>query len=97
MDKLLQALYDCFYSPRPSKDLTQLIEKTHRELIVRLSKEDRKRVLLIIDTKDKITELQSIDSFIRGFQLATQLAMELECYGKAVPVANTCPQFSKPI
>ena len=89
MDKLLQVLYDCFYTPRPSKDLTQLIEEIHRELIERLSKEDRKRVLQIIDTKDKLIELQSIDSFIRGFQLATQLAMELECYGETVPVSHT--------
>ena len=88
MDKLLQALYDCFYTPRPSEELTQLIEETHRELIERLSKDDRKRVLRIIDSKDKLIELQSIDSFIRGFQLAAQLAMELKCYEVDAPFVD---------
>ena len=89
MNKLLQTLYTCFYTPRPDERLTKVVDENHRELIATLSKEDRRKVLKIIDAQDELAVLQSIDSFSRGFQLATQLAAELACYGDQVPVSYT--------
>ena len=93
MDKLLQTIYKCFYTPKLDEELIQVAETNHRELIKRLSKGDRRRVLRIIDAKDALAERQSIDRFICGFQLATQLAIELGCYEKElvefVPLGHT--------
>ena len=82
MDKLLEALYDHFHTPRKDERLNQVVEDNHQELIESLSKEDRKKVLAIIDAQNESAEIQSIDSFIQGFRLATQLCMELLSYGE---------------
>ena len=81
MDKLLEALYDHFHTPRKDERLKQIVEDNHQELIATLSKEDRKKVLAIIDAQNESAEIQSIDSFVQGFRLATQLGMELTSYG----------------
>ena len=81
MDKLLEALCDHFYTPRKDERLKQVVENNHQELIATLSKEDRKKILAIIDAQNESAEIQSIDSFIQGFRLATQLWMELISYG----------------
>ena len=81
MDKLLEVLYDHFHTPRKDERLNQVVEDNHQELIESLSKEDRKKVLAIIDAQNESAEIQSIDSFIQGFRLATQLWMELISYG----------------
>jgi len=56
------------------------IDSSHRTLSAELSKEQRRTLLKIIDSKDSLAEIQSVDSFIRGFQLAAQLAAELRHY-----------------
>ena len=80
MNKLLEALYDHFYTPRKDERLKQVVENNHQELIATLSKEDWKKVLAIIDAQNESAEIQSIDSFVQGFRLATQLWMELISY-----------------
>ena len=80
-NKLLEVLYDHFHTPRKDERLNQVVENNHQELIASLSKEDRKKVLAIIDAQNESAEIQSIDSFIQGFRLATQLWMELISYG----------------
>ena len=79
-NKLLEVLYDHFHTPRKDERLNQVVEDNHQELIESLSKEDRKKVLAIIDAQNESAEIQSIDSFIQGFRLATQLWMELISY-----------------
>lgn len=80
MDKLLHAMYDHFYTPPDETELRQEIEACHQALIKTLSKEERRTVLKIIDSKDQIAETMSIDSFIQGFLLAFELNTELSHY-----------------
>ena len=49
---------------------------------------ERKLVLQIIDSKDRIAEDTSIDSFISGFELAWKLSAELNYYGNERSVSR---------
>ena len=80
MSQLLQAIYDQFYSFQGDVEMIREIDSRHRALSAELSKEQRRTLLKIIDTKDSLAEIQAIDSFIRGFQLAARLAAELQHY-----------------
>ena len=82
MHETLIALYDHFYQPPEMGETKAEIDETHQALVDRLEKPERRLVLKIIDGKDKITEDLSEDSFISGFQLAWQLANELNQYQK---------------
>lgn len=89
MEKLLLALYDCFYVPLEEVELQQEIETCHQTLIKTLSKAERRTLLKIIDNKDQIIETQSIDSFIQGFLLASRLSTELSHYEAGLSVNRT--------
>lgn len=78
--ELLKALYDCFYTPPELTPPKQEVEECHQALIEVLGKPERRLVLQIIDTKDRIAGDMSIDSFISGFELAWQLSAELNHY-----------------
>lgn len=52
----------------------------HKQLIEVLEKPERKLVLRIIDGKDRLADELSLDSFISGFKLALELAIELNRY-----------------
>ena len=80
MNKLLNDLYDCFYTPTELAATKREIEECHRALIEALGKPERRLVLKIIDAKDHISEDTSLDSFIAGFELAWKLAVELNHY-----------------
>ena len=80
MNKLLNDLYDCFYTPPELAATKREIEECHRALIEALGKPERRLVLKIIDAKDHISEDTSLDSFIAGFELAWKLAVELNHY-----------------
>ena len=82
MNKLLKALYDCFYTPLELPAQKQEIEECHQALIEVLEKPERRLVLQIIDAKDRIVEGTSIDSFISGFALAWRISAELNQYEK---------------
>lgn len=88
MDKLLKDLYDCFYIPPEHSAQKQEIEECHQTLIEVLGKPERRLVLQIIDTKDRIVEDTSIDSFISGFALAWRLSAELNQYEKERSVSR---------
>lgn len=76
LGEVFRALYQNFYTPLET-DHHQRTEQIHYELIHRLEKTDRIRVLEIIDLKDAYAELLSIDSFIAGFRLAWNITNEL--------------------
>ena len=59
------------------EETEQEIDDCHRQLIERLEKPERKLVLRIIDAQNMIAEERSVDSFLCGFQLAWELAYEL--------------------
>ena len=82
MKTLLKDMYDCFYTPPEFSEQKQEVEECHQTLIQVLEKPERRLVLQIIDTKDRIVEDTSIDSFISGFELAWRLSMELNQYEK---------------
>ena len=77
MHDTLKRLYDRFYTPVPMEEAEQEIETCHRQLIERLEKPERKLVLRIIDAQNLSAEQRSVDSFLCGFQLAWELAYEL--------------------
>lgn len=79
-NKLLNDLYDHFYTPPELPAQKQEIEECHRVLITTLDKPERRLVLRIIDAKDRMVEDTSVDSFISGFELAWKLCMELNNY-----------------
>ena len=77
MNETLKLLYDRFYTPLPMVGSEQEVETCHRQLIERLDKPERKLVLRIMDAQGLIAEERSVDSFLCGFQLAWELAYEL--------------------
>lgn len=77
MNKTLRLLYDRFYTPLPMVESEEKVENCHRQLIERLDKPERKLVLRIIDAQNLMIEQRSVDSFLCGFQLAWELACEL--------------------
>lgn len=77
MNDTLNQLYNRFYSPLPMEEPEKEIEDCHRQLIERLEKPERKLVLRIMDAQGLIAEERSMDCFFCGFQLAWELACEL--------------------
>ncbi len=86
-NKLLNDLYDCFYTPPARSSEHQEVEECHQALIKALEKPERRLVLRIIDAKDHIIADTSIDSFISGFRLAWKLFTELNHYENERPVS----------
>ena len=72
MNNALKKFYYRFYTPLPMAESEQEIE-----LIERLEKPERKLVLRIMDAQNLIAEERSMHSFLCGFQLAWELAYEL--------------------
>lgn len=77
MNNALKKFYYRFYTPLPMTESEQEIEDCHQQLIERLEKPERKLVLRIMDAQNLITEERSMDSFLCAFQLAWELAYEL--------------------
>ena len=80
MTELLKTLYWNLYTPYVNEEAEQELDDCHKQLIDVLGKPERKRVLQIIDGKDRLADEIGLDSFIFGFKLATQLAHELKKY-----------------
>ncbi len=86
-NKLLNALYDCFYTPPVLTRERQEVEECHQALIKAVVKPERRLILRIIDAKDHIIADTSIDSFISGSRLAWRLSEELDHYKNEHPVS----------
>ena len=80
MDDILKALYNSFYTAPEHRELIEAVEANRSLLREKLSHEDRKLVLRIIDDMGLIIQEQSFDSFVCGFKLAWRLANELNNY-----------------
>ena len=80
MENLLRTLYWNLYTPHENQETEQELDDCHKQLIDVLGKPERKLVLRIIDGKDRLADAIGLDSFIFGFNLATQLAYELKKY-----------------
>ncbi len=80
MPTKLDDLYHNFYKSQQFTELKTSIEENHKILIDKLSKEDRKTVLRIIDALEMICNYQTKASFIQGFKLGFELTTELQQY-----------------
>lgn len=80
MDDLLEKLYQHFYTQPVDEPLKQRIEANHQRLIQKLSKDEAILLMHVMDDKDLLTTEVSMDSFIRGFQLAQSLFHQLNEY-----------------
>lgn len=75
---MLKLLFRNHFQPDSHEDLQLEIEENHKILIQHLSKEDKKRVLTIIDHSSYIASLQAEESFVSGFRAGMELAFELK-------------------
>lgn len=99
MPKRLDDLYHSFFKQQDFNKLKLSVEENHRILIDRLSKEDRKTVLRIMDALEMICNYQTKASFIQGFKLGVQLTSELQNYnGHSLEKSklDDCGQFFMP-
>ena len=97
MPKRLDDLYHSFFKQQDFNELKLSVEENHKLLIDRLSKEDRKTVLRIMDALSMIRHYQSKASFIQGFGLGMELATELKKIDHSLEeFLNDCGQFFMP-
>lgn len=97
MPKRLDDLYHSFFKQQDFNELKLSVEENHKLLIDRLSKEDRKTVLRIMDALSMICNYQSKASFIQGFGFGMELATELKNYDHSLEeILNDCGQFFMP-
>ena len=73
----MQALQDKFFQAPEFPELEQQMDQIHRELSQQMDKENRKKLLFLLDSADELQGRISLASFVAGFRLATGLAMEL--------------------
>nr|WP_325179032.1 hypothetical protein [uncultured Oscillibacter sp.] len=78
----MRALRQRFFV-EPDVALQREIEESWRRLSNRVSKEDQKRILGLVDLQAALLEETTLASFVSGFQLALGIAGELTPYSFA--------------
>ncbi len=73
--KALQRQFET--TPRSIQELSDEVDRTHKELSSRLAKEDRKLLLRLIDMEDHLRGHATLHSFICGYRLACGIHREL--------------------
>ena len=73
--KALQRQFET--NPRSIQELSDEVDRTHRELSSRLAKEDRKLLLRLVDMEDNLRGLATLHSFTCGYRLACGIHKEL--------------------
>ena len=81
MHDYMQALQQRFFRKSQCEELRQTVDTTSKELFTRMGDEDKRKLLLIVDSMDAIREEVSLESFIAGFKLAWGISRELEADG----------------
>ena len=81
MHDYMQALQQRFFRAPRCEDLRMTVEDTCGEFLKRMSDEDKRKLLLIVDSMDAIRDEVSLASFIAGFKLAWGISRELETDG----------------
>ena len=81
MHDYMQALQQRFFRKSQCEELRQTVEETCKELFARMGDEDKRKLLLIVDSMDAIRDEVSLASFIAGFKLAWGISRELETDG----------------
>ena len=73
--KALQRQFET--KPRSIQDLSDEVDRTHKELSSRLAKEDRKLLLRLVDMEDNLRGHATLHSFTCGYRLACGIHYEL--------------------
>ena len=81
MHDYMQALQQRFFRAPRCEDLRMTAEDTCGEFLKRMSDEDKRKLLLIVDSMDAIRDEVSLASFVAGFKLAWGISRELETDG----------------
>ncbi len=80
MPQRLDDLYHKFCERAEYQEFKNSAEENHKLLSSRLSKENIKCVLRIMDALEMICNYESKDSFLQGFKLGLELTYELQNY-----------------
>ena len=81
MHDYMRALQQRFFRVPRCEDLRGTVEDTCGEFLKRMSDEDKRKLLLIVDSMDTIRDEISLASFMAGFKLAWGISRELETDG----------------
>lgn len=73
--KALQRQFET--NPRSIQELADEVDRTHKELSSRLTKEDRKLLLRLVDIEDNLRGHATLHSFTCGYRLACGIHREL--------------------
>lgn len=73
--KALQRQFET--KPRSIQDLSDEVDRTHKELSSRLAKEDRKLLLRLVYMEDNLRGQATLHSFTCGYRLACGIHREL--------------------
>ena len=73
--KALQRQFET--KPRLIQELSDEVDRTHKELSSRLAKEDRKLLLRLVDMEDSLRGHATLHSFISGYCLACGIHGEI--------------------
>ena len=73
--KALQRQFET--KPRSIQELSDEVDRAHRELSSRLAKEDRKLLLRLVDLEDNLQSVATLHSFTCGYRLACGIHKEL--------------------
>ena len=73
----MQALQDKFFQKPEFPELEQQMDQIHRELCQQMDRENRKKLLFLLDAADELQGKVSLASFVAGFRLAVGLAREV--------------------
>ena len=81
MHDYMRALQQRFFRKPLCEDLRRTVEDTCGEFLKRMNDEDKRKLLLIVDSMDAIRDEVSLASFVAGFKLAWGISRELETEG----------------
>ncbi len=80
MYNYMRALKDRF-TPKPNHKQHRDLEARRQEVAALLDKQDRKKLLRLVDAHTMVQEEVALESFIAGFRLAWGIATELSVNG----------------
>ena len=81
MNDYMTALYQRFFQEPDFTELEEEIEQTRQEVRDCLDKQQRRKLMQLVDAQNLLREKTSLSSFIAGFKLAWGIAKELEADG----------------
>ena len=81
MNDYMRALHQRFFREPECADVREEIEGLRRDLREPLNRQDREKLLKLVDLGIQLREETSLASFMAGFKLAWGLSKELEADG----------------